>query len=50
MEAGLQPKYRMLSHTLDHRLRIIFRRADRFPHQEGIVRAVLDDNSWPNLG
>ncbi|MGF2213785.1 hypothetical protein [Streptomyces albidoflavus] len=47
-EAGLKPEYRMLGHTIDHRLRISLGAPTGSPIKEGIVRAVLDDNGWPS--
>ncbi|MGW1543243.1 hypothetical protein ACWCPM_23900 [Streptomyces sp. NPDC002309] len=47
-EAGMQPEYRMLGHTIDHRLRISLGAPTGSPIREGIVRAVLDDNGWPS--
>ncbi|MEU3511309.1 hypothetical protein ABZ733_26140 [Streptomyces longwoodensis] len=47
-EAGLKPEYRMLGHTIDHRLRISLGAPTGAPIKEGIVRAVLDDDGWPS--
>ncbi|UFR07116.1 hypothetical protein KBP30_40940 [Streptomyces sp. Go40/10] len=47
-EAGMKPEYRMLGHTIDHRLRISLGAPTGSPIKEGIVRAVLDDNGWPS--
>jgi hypothetical protein len=45
---GQQPDYRMLGHTIDHRLRISLGASTGQPIKEGVVRAVLDDNGWPS--
>ncbi|MFG2948420.1 hypothetical protein [Streptomyces adustus] len=46
--AGLKPEYRMLGHTIDHRLRISLGAPTGSPIKEGIERAVLDDDGWPS--
>ncbi|WP_326726421.1 hypothetical protein [Streptomyces phaeochromogenes] len=46
--AGQQPEYRMLGHTIDHRLRISLGAPTGQPIKEGIVRAVIDDDGWPD--
>ncbi|GCD40379.1 hypothetical protein GKJPGBOP_08240 [Streptomyces paromomycinus] len=46
--AGQRPEYRMLGHTIDHRLRISLGAPTGAPISEGVVRAVLDDNGWPS--
>ncbi|MFF7098260.1 hypothetical protein ACFY9A_38680 [Streptomyces rubradiris] len=46
--AGLKPEYRMLGHTIDHRLRISLGAPTGSPIKEGIVRAVIDDDGWPS--
>ncbi|ULR47840.1 hypothetical protein [Streptomyces deccanensis] len=48
VEAGLKPEYRMLGHTIDHRLRISLGAPTGAPIKEGIVRAVIDDDGWPS--
>ncbi|MFD4998697.1 hypothetical protein [Streptomyces buecherae] len=48
VEAGLRPEYRMLGHTIDHRLRISLGAPTGSPIKEGIERAVLDDDGWPS--
>lgn len=48
VEAGRQPEYRMLGHTIDHRLRITLGAPTGSPIREGVVRAVLDDGGWPS--
>ncbi|MFJ2007783.1 hypothetical protein [Streptomyces chartreusis] len=48
VEAGRQPEYRMLGHTIDHRLRITLGAPTGSPVREGVVRAVLDDAGWPS--
>ncbi|MFD0396134.1 hypothetical protein ACFQ3Z_44475 [Streptomyces nogalater] len=48
METGLKPEYRMLGHTIDHRLRISLGAPTGAPIKEGIVRAVIDDDGWPS--
>ena len=40
--------YRMIGHTIDHRLRITLGAPTGQPIAEGVVRAVLDDDGWPN--
>ncbi|MFG3285290.1 hypothetical protein [Streptomyces sp. NPDC048111] len=47
-KAGLKPEYRMLGHTIDHRLRISLGAPTGSPITEGIVRAVIDDDGWPS--
>ncbi|MFE5398659.1 hypothetical protein ACFQ9U_29390 [Streptomyces sp. NPDC056568] len=47
-KAGMKPEYRMLGHTIDHRLRISLGAPTGSPIKEGIVRAVLDDDGWPS--
>jgi len=44
--AGQRPEYRMLGHTIDHRLRISLGAPTGQPIKEGIVRAAIDDD-WP---
>ncbi|KUL53249.1 hypothetical protein [Streptomyces sp. NRRL S-1521] len=46
--AGQQPEYRMLGHTIDHRLRISLGAPTGQPIKEGLVRAVIDDGGWPD--
>ncbi|MET7978298.1 hypothetical protein ABZW44_35945 [Streptomyces mirabilis] len=46
--AGRRPEYRMLGHTIDHRLRISLGAPTGQPIKEGVVRAVLDDAGWPD--
>lgn len=48
VEAGQRPEYRMLGHTIDHRLRISLGAPTGQPIAEGVVRAVIDDNGWPS--
>ncbi|MFD6327035.1 hypothetical protein ACFWOL_30280 [Streptomyces sp. NPDC058442] len=43
-----RPEYRMLGHTIDHRLRISLGAPTGQPIKEGIVRAVIDDGGWPD--
>jgi hypothetical protein len=45
--AGQRPEYRMLGHTIDHRLRISLGAPTGQPIKEGIVRAAIDDDGWP---
>jgi hypothetical protein len=45
--AGQRPEYRMLGHTIDHRLRISLGASTGQPIKEGIVRAAIDDDGWP---
>ncbi|WP_158716054.1 hypothetical protein [Streptomyces sp. NRRL B-24720] len=47
--AERRPEYRMLGHTIDHRLRISLGAPTGQPIKEGIVRAVIDDDGWPGL-
>lgn len=47
-EAGRQIEYRMLGHTIDHRLRITLGAPTGSPIREGVVRAVFDDAGWPS--
>lgn len=44
----MNPEYRMLGHTIDHRLRISLGAPTGSPIKEGIVRAALDDDGWPS--
>lgn len=46
--AGQRPEYRMLGHTIDHRLRISLGAPTGAPISEGVVRAVIDDDGWPS--
>ncbi|WP_328545551.1 hypothetical protein [Streptomyces platensis] len=46
--AGKRPDWRMLGHTIDHRLRVSLGAATGQPIEEGVLRAVLDDNGWPS--
>ncbi|MFJ4691755.1 hypothetical protein [Streptomyces sp. NPDC088766] len=46
--AGRRPEYRMLGHTIDHRLRISLGAPTGQPIKEGVVRAVIDDDGWPD--
>ncbi len=48
-EAGRRADYRMLGHTIDHRLRISLGVPIGQPIREGVVRAVLDDDGWPSM-
>ncbi|WP_432176682.1 hypothetical protein [Streptomyces sp. Tue6028] len=48
--AGRRPDYRMLGHTIDHRLRISLGAPTGQPISEGVVRAVIDDDGWPEPG
>ncbi|MEV5982098.1 hypothetical protein [Streptomyces sp. NPDC052114] len=45
---GQQVEYRMLGHTIDHRLRITLGAPTGSPIREGVVRAVVDDAGWPS--
>ncbi|MET9347593.1 hypothetical protein [Streptomyces termitum] len=47
--SGQRPDWRMLGHTIDHRLRISLGAPTGQPIREGVRRAVLDDDGWPSL-
>ncbi|MEU5335638.1 hypothetical protein AB0G51_20250 [Streptomyces asoensis] len=46
--AGPRSEYRMLGHTIDHRLRISLGAATGQPIREGVVRAAIHDDGWPD--
>jgi len=46
--ADLRTYYRMVGHTIDHRLRITLGAPTGQPIAAGVVRAVLDDDGWPS--
>ncbi|WNO62399.1 hypothetical protein RPQ02_40255 [Streptomyces sp. AM2-3-1] len=46
--AGQRADYRMLGHTIDHRLRISLGAPTGQPIREGVVRTMLDDDGWPS--
>ncbi|NUV78206.1 hypothetical protein [Streptomyces fungicidicus] len=46
--AGQRPDWRMLGHTIDHRLRISLGAPTGQPIREGVRRAILDDDGWPS--
>ncbi|NJP47788.1 hypothetical protein [Actinacidiphila epipremni] len=47
---GSRADYRMIGHTIDHRLRITLGAPTGQPIAAGVVRAVLDDDGWPSPG
>lgn len=46
--AGQRADYRMLGHTIDHRLRISLGAPTGQPISEGVVRTAFDDDGWPS--
>ncbi|MEU9015711.1 hypothetical protein AB0D12_39780 [Streptomyces sp. NPDC048479] len=46
---GQRADYRMLGHTIDHRLRISLGTPTGQPIKEGVVRTAFDDDGWPSL-
>ncbi|AKA01197.1 hypothetical protein SAZ_42375 [Streptomyces noursei ZPM] len=48
-EPGQRPEWRMLGHTIDHRLRVSLGAPTGQPIKDGVLRAELDDNGWPSI-